>query len=332
MDHSSDRPPVDHPRNLPPEALGELAEKVLQRIEERVFGQRQASEALLASFMAGGHTLLEGVPGIGKTLLAKSFASALGLDFQRLQFTPDLMPSDVVGTNVFQQESGGFHLVRGPIFTQILMADEINRTPPKTQAALLEAMQERQVTIDGTRHPLGDVFFTIATQNPVEFEGTYPLPEAQLDRFLVRIEMSLPAKDGELELYRRSLGGQSVEWGDAPLAAAISPSQAAQLRRAAASVHVAEELLDYLWRLAAATRDNDHLELAISPRGALALLSAARASAVLEGRDFVAPDDLKRFLLPCWQHRLLLTAEAELEGHSAARLLAGIAAAVDVPK
>lgn len=315
-----------------PELLGQLAEKVLQRIEEHVFGQRQAGEALLATYMAGGHALLEGVPGIGKTLLAKSFASALGLEFQRVQFTPDLMPSDVVGTNVFQQEHGAFHLVRGPVFTQILMADEINRTPPKTQAALLEAMQERQVTIDGERHPLGDVFFTIATQNPVEFEGTYPLPEAQLDRFLTRIEMSRPDRDGELQLYRKSLDGLSVEWGGGALAAAIRPEEAALLRRGAAAVHVADDLLDYLWRLAQATRDNEHFELAISPRGALALLSASRAAAVLEGREFVVPDDVKRFLHACWQHRLLLTAEAELEGFTAEGLLQRIADSVDVPK
>ncbi len=305
---------------------------MLGRIESRVFGQREAGEALLATYMAGGHALLEGVPGIGKTLLAKSFAGALGLDFQRLQFTPDLMPSDVVGTNVFQQESGAFQLVKGPIFTQILMADEINRTPPKTQAALLEAMQERQVTIDGERHALGDVFFTIATQNPVELEGTYPLPEAQIDRFLTRIEMTRPDRDGELQPYRMSLGGMSVSWGEQPVEPAVRPDEAAVLRRAAAAVHVADELLDYLWRLAAATRDNEHLELSISPRGALALLSASRASAVLDGRDFVVPDDLKRFLRPCWQHRLLLTAEAELEGVTAKRLLQGIADAVEVPK
>ena len=310
-----------------------LTEKVLRRLEEQILGQHEACEALLATFMAGGHALLEGVPGIGKTLLARSFAAVAGLDFNRVQFTPDLMPTDVTGTNVFQRDGGAFELMRGPIFTQILMADEINRTPPKTQAALLEAMQERQVTIDGERHPLDPGFFVIATQNPVEFEGTYPLPEAQLDRFLARIEMTLPEPEQEIELYRRAVAGELTGWGfgDMP-EPVLTRDEAAELRSASSRVHVAGDLLDYLSRLAQAVRDSEHLELAVSPRGALALLEAARAAAVIEGRGYVVPDDLKRFLEPCWDHRLILTAEAELEGHSSRRILRSIAASVDVPK
>ncbi len=312
-----------------------LVEKVLAALEERVLGQRGACEALLATYMAGGHALLEGVPGIGKTLLARTFAARLGLDFQRVQFTPDLMPTDIIGTNVFDQESGTFRLVRGPVFTQILMADEINRTPPKTQSALLEAMQEDQVTIDGERHPLDEGFFVVATQNPIELEGTYPLPEAQLDRFLTRIEMALPPPESEVELYRRAVSGDRGSWGlgspeDVP--AVVTAEEARALRRGGERVHVAEELLLYLAELAAAVRASEHLELGISPRGGLALLATGRAAALVEGRDYLVPDDFKRFLVPCWGHRLLLTAEAELEGHSARRILERVAGEVEVPK
>ncbi len=313
----------------PPTAL---AERVLAALDECVLGQRAAGEALVATYMAGGHGLLEGVPGIGKTLLARSFAALLGLDFQRIQFTPDLMPTDVVGTNVFDRDSTRFRLVRGPVFTQILMADEINRTPPKTQSALLEAMQERQVTIDGERHPLDGAFFVIATQNPVELEGTYPLPEAQLDRFLTRIEMTLPDLERELELYRRAVRGELAGWGQELPAPVVTAEEALALRQASRAVHVADELLDYLGRLAVAVRESEHLELAVSPRGALALLETARATALVEGRDYVVPDDLKRLLAPCWRHRLILTAEAELEGWSARRILERVAGEVEVPK
>ncbi len=276
-----------------PSELTALAERILAALDDQVLGQHQAGEVLLSTYMAGGHALLEGIPGIGKTLLARSFAALLGLGFQRVQFTPDLMPTDVVGTNVFDQDSGSFRLVRGPIFTQILMADEINRTPPKTQSALLEAMQERQVTIDGDRHELGLGFFVIATQNPVEFEGTYPLPEAQLDRFLTRIEMSLPDREHEIELFRRAARGVLAGWSTETLPpTVVTADEALILRRASRSVHVSDDLLEYLANLATAARDSEHLELAVSPRGALALLETARAAALVEGRDYVVPDDL----------------------------------------
>jgi MoxR-like ATPase len=297
---------------LPRERVTELCDRLREALAGAVLGQAEAVDSLLCAYLAGGHALLEGVPGIGKTLLARSLAAALGVRFGRIQFTPDLMPTDVIGTNVFDPSSRAFQLTRGPVFTDFLMADEINRTPPKTQSALLEAMQEIQVTIDGERHPLETGFFVIATQNPVEFEGTYPLPEAQLDRFLLRIEMSLPDAQAELELFRRAVAGTLKGWSEraATLEPVTARDEALALRGAAREIHVSEELLGYLGALAAAVRASPHLELGISPRGALALLETARAAALLAGRDFVAPDDLKRFLIPCWGHRLLLTAEA----------------------
>ncbi|RMH23141.1 MAG: MoxR family ATPase [Acidobacteria bacterium] len=317
---------------LTPEQASELVARLLARLEEHVLGQRAVAEQLAATYLAGGHALIEGVPGVGKTLLARCFAALLGAELKRVQLTPDLMPTDLIGTNVFDQSAGRFHLVRGPIFTQVLLADEINRTPPKTQSALLEAMQERQVTIDGTSHVLDDGFFVVATQNPIEHEGTYPLPEAQLDRFLTRITMGPPAAEAELELFRRATRGRLTGWSQDLPPAVTSPQEARALRRAARTVHVAEELLDYLARLAAAVRESELLELAVSPRAALALLETARAAALVDGRDYLVPDDLKRSLEPCWGHRLILTAEAELEGHSAGQLLRRVADEVEIPQ
>ncbi len=312
---------------------GNAAERIAAALGERVVGQREATEGLLAAYMAGGHVLLEGVPGIGKTLLARSFAGGLGLRFSRVQFTPDLMPADLVGTNVFDPASRTFRLVRGPVFTEILMADEVNRTPPKTQSALLEGMQERQVTIDGVSHPLDPAFFVIATENPLEFEGTYPLPEAQLDRFLMRVEMARPDEAAEIEIYRQAVAGRLAGWShEEPSAPVVSAEEARALRAASRRVHVADELLPYLARLAAEVRRSPHVELAVSPRGALSLLEVARASAVLAGRGFVVPDDLKRFLVPCWGHRLILSAESELEGHNARAILEAAARTVEVPR
>jgi MoxR-like ATPase len=315
------------------ERVLEAAGQILGALDRAVLGQRPAAEALLAAYMAGGHALLEGVPGIGKTLLARSFAACLGTRFTRVQFTPDLMPTDVIGMNVFDPAARAFRLVRGPVFTQVLMADEINRTPPKTQSALLEAMQERQVTIDGASYPLEPEFFVMATENPVEFEGTYPLPEAQVDRFLLRIEMGVPEEAAEIEIYREAAGGRLGGWsGGPPPPPVVTPDEARELRGSSRRVHVAEELLPYLARLAATVRRSPHVDLGVSPRGALSLLETARAGALLAGRDFVVPDDLKRFLKPCWGHRLILTSEAELEGQTAGLVLDAAAAAVEVPR
>jgi len=323
--------PTPEPSTVPNERLIEAARSLVAALDGAVLGQRAAVETLIAAYMAGGHVLLEGVPGIGKTLLARAFAAALGERFNRVQFTPDLMPADVIGTNVYEAASGSFRLLRGPVFTEVLMADEINRTPPKTQSALLEAMQERQVTIDGTPLTLEPGFFVIATQNPIEFEGVYPLPEAQLDRFLVRIEMGLPSPEAELDLYRKAVAGELADWGGALPKPVLQAGEALALRHAARRVHVADELLGYLGQLAEGVRRSSQVDLPVSPRAALSLLEAGRASALLEGRDFLIPDDLKRLLVPCWAHRILLTPEAELEGFTAQRILEGVAAAVPVP-
>jgi MoxR-like ATPase len=313
--------------------LAGAAARIRQALDDTVLGQAAATESLLAAYMAGGHALLEGVPGIGKTLLARTFAASLGLRFARVQFTPDVMPTDLIGMNVYDSQGHSFRLTRGPVFTQVLMADEINRTPPKTQSALLEAMQEGQVTIDGASHALDPEFFVMATENPVEFEGTYPLPEAQLDRFLVKIDMGVPDEAAEIELYRRAVSrGPESAGPDRVQAAILTAAEAAALRAASRTVHVAPELLPYLAALASAVRRSPHVELGISLRGGLALLETARAGALLSGRDFVLPDDIKRFVVPCWGHRIIVKAESELEGQTPPHVLQEAVSAIEVPR
>jgi len=288
---------------------GEIAERgaqILDEVERAVVGKREALELVLLGLLADGHVLIQDNPGLAKTLIARSFASVTGLRFTRVQFTPDLMPSDVTGSAIYDQRSGELRFQRGPIFTNILLGDEINRAPPKTQAALLEAMQERQVTSeDGTR-PLERPFLVLATQNPIEYEGTYPLPEAQLDRFLLRISVGYPDRDAELELLARRLdrGQDEVE-----LRMIVGREELLAMQRAVEQVHADTAILRYAVDLVTATRESPQVQVGSSPRGTLALLKLARASAALDGRDFVTPDDVKRIAVPALAHRVMLRPE-----------------------
>ena len=301
----------------------------LQRtIEQIVLGQQDAIQLLIAAYAASGHVLLEGTPGVGKTLLARSFAAAVGGSFARIQFTPDLMPADVIGSNILVPGSSQFEFLPGPVFHDVLLADEINRTPPKTQAALLEGMQEGQATIDGVTHPLPEAFFVVATQNPLEFEGVYPLPEAQLDRFLLRIRMQVPSPEHE-----RALLQQTVSSGPAEdrVTACQQVTNSEELRGASRAVHVRDDVLDYGHQLALKVRESPHVELGPSPRAVLALLEVARGLALTEQRDFVIPDDVKRAVQPCWAHRVRLLSESELENQTPESVLSEASDEVEVP-
>jgi len=296
----------------------ELADRVRAQTHRVVLGQPAAVDLLLTALLAQGHVLVEGVPGTAKTLLVRAFAASLGLRFGRIQFTPDLMPGDVIGTNLFDFRSGAFALTRGPVFTELLLADEINRTPPKTQAALLEAMQERAVTIDGITHPLGAGFMVVATQNPIEQEGTYPLPEAQLDRFLFKVQVGYPDRDHErsmVKLHGHRTAMPTLEELGVTAVADLPTIEAC--RAVVREVRLSDEIVDYVVDLVRATRGRPTVACGASPRAANMLASASRALAVLRGRDFVTPDDVKALAVPTLRHRLVLAPGAEIEGLTA---------------
>ncbi|HEY5153191.1 MAG TPA: MoxR family ATPase [Acidimicrobiales bacterium] len=298
-----------------------------------VVGQEGTLSGLVAALLVRGHVLLEGVPGTAKTLLVKALAASLDLDTKRVQFTPDLMPSDVIGQVVYEQRDSSFRFREGPVFTNLLLADEINRTPPKTQAALLESMEERQVSIEGVTHRLPDPFIVIATQNPIEYEGTYPLPEAQLDRFLFKLQVTYPSQPQETEmLARHDRGLDPHDIAGAGVRPVASAADLAAGRAAIEALRVEAPVLDYVVSLVRATRESPSVVLGVSPRGATALLHASKAWAWLAGRDYVTPDEVKAVVKPALRHRLLLRPELELEGATADGVLDGILASVPVPR
>jgi MoxR-like ATPase len=311
----------------------DLLDRVRQAVATRVVGQDATVADALIAFLARGHLLVEGVPGTAKTLLVRSLAGALGLRFARIQFTPDLMPSDVTGVNVLRDPSRGFEFQAGPVFTDLLLGDEINRAPAKTQSALLEAMAERQVTVDGTSRRLGDAFTVFATQNPVEHEGTYPLPEAQLDRFLIKTLMPYPSREAELELLARYENGFDAERiTDADMRPVLNAAEVAELRQLVDGVRVAAEVRAYVADITRSTREERMLALGASPRATVALFRASRATAVIEGRDFVTPDDVKGVAPAVLRHRITLAPELEVEGRTADDVLVALLARVRVPE
>jgi MoxR-like ATPase len=310
-----------------------IADRMRGEIRKAVVGQDEVIDLMLTSLLVGGHILLEGVPGTAKTLITRAFAASLALHFGRIQFTPDLMPGDVLGTNLFNFQTNSFILTPGPIFTQLLLADEINRTPPKTQAALLQAMNERVITIDGKDYPLGDDFMVVATQNPIEQQGTYPLPEAQLDRFLFKLLIDHPSRDEELEIVRRH-GHRSAmpRLEDFGLRAVADSAMLAAMREAVMHIRLSEPLIDYIVDVIRATREHSSLEVGASTRAANMLASAVRAFAVLQGRDFVIPDDIKFLALPVLRHRLTMSPSAEIEGLTTDRIMREVLDQTPVPR
>jgi len=325
----------EHTSATEAERTGEEARAALSRLREEVgrsvVGQDGTVTGLVIALLCRGHVLLEGVPGVAKTLLVRSLAGTLSLDFKRVQFTPDLMPGDLTGSLIYDTRTAEFEFREGPVFTNLLLADEVNRTPPKTQAALLEAMEERQVSVEGAPRGLPEPFIVAATQNPIEYEGTYPLPEAQLDRFLLKLTVPLPGREHEVAVLERHAGGFDPR--DLSFLRPVATGEHLAAGRAAmARVHVSPEVTGYVVDLARASRQSPSLRLGVSPRGATALLTAARAWAWLSGNAFVTPDDVKALARPALRHRVQLRPEAELEGTTADGVLDGILASVPVPR
>ncbi len=307
--------------------FGEHFTAIADNIEHVIQGQRETVELTASCLIAGGHALIEDVPGVGKTLLAKSLARSIDCSFQRIQFTPDLLPSDVTGVSVWDREAGDFVFRSGPVFANVILGDEINRASPKTQAALLEAMEERQVTVDGTTRTLGPPFIVIATQNPIEHEGTYPLPEAQLDRFMMRLTVGYPSRVKELEML--DTHGERSTFED--LRPVVHADDIVRMAEIAQHIHVADVVKGYIIDIAEATRQEPDLLLGASPRASLYLQRAARTTAAVSGRDYVAPDDVKQMLVPVLNHRLIVRPEAQMRGVTVHQILDGIAGRVPVP-
>ena len=311
------------------EDVGRISSRILDEVERAVVGKREALELVLLGLLADGHVLIEDFPGLAKTLMARSFAQVASMEFRRIQFTPDLMPADVTGSSIFDQRASDFEFRPGPIFTNILLGDEINRAPPKTQAALLEAMQERQVTIEGITRPLARPFLVLATQNPIEYEGTYPLPEAQLDRFLLRIGVGYPTRDDEWGVLKARIDRREDEVELEPV---VDAATLVAMQRAVERVHVAESIGYYIVDVVAATRTSPSVQVGASPRGSLAVMKLARCKAVLESRDYVTPEDVKAVAVPALAHRLTLRPELWVQRVRAEDIVADRLETVPTPR
>ncbi len=308
---------------------GQTCQRIIGQVKKVIVGKDAVLEKVMLALLANSHILFEDYPGLAKTLLARSFAMSMGCDFSRIQFTPDLLPADITGTYVYNVKSGDFELRKGPVFTNILLADEINRAPPKTQAALLEAMQERQTTLDGKTHLLRDPFIVMATQNPIEYEGVYPLPEAQLDRFLVRLQLGYPTRAEEVEIMRRRMTrGQE----DVVLDPVVDSDTVLDLQKTVEGIHVDDDVLGYIADIVQATRTQRQIEIGASPRGSLAIFKLSRARAVFHGRDYVIPDDIKEVAASALVHRLIMKAESWVKGTNPNQVLEDILKTIPVPR
>jgi MoxR-like ATPase len=307
----------------------EIAKETLNEVKRVIVGKDEVLEKIMVSILANGHILIEDFPGLAKTTIARAFSFSMGCEFKRIQFVSDLLPADIIGTNVYNQKDGNFSLMKGPIFTNVLLADEINRAPPKTQSALLEAMQERQVTIEGEAYKLERPFIVIATENPIEYEGVYPLPEAQIDRFMIRIGVGYPSDDEEKEILDRRRERKKEEFEIGVIA---NPEKMAEMQNVVEDVHVDDDVETYMVSLVRATRGLSRVEVGASPRGSLALLHLARANAVLHGRDYVIPDDVKAFASAALSHRLILKAGTWLAGVKAEKVVEEVLSKVTAPK
>ncbi|BDW91375.1 magnesium chelatase subunit I [Flagellimonas marinaquae] len=322
---------LDFNSRVPLEELRNTVEQIKKELSTIIVGQKDFIELLIISILADGHALIEGVPGIAKTVTAKLFAKTLKTEFNRIQFTPDLMPSDILGTSVFNAKTTEFEFKKGPIFSNIILIDEINRAPAKTQAALFETMEERQATVDGTTYKMSEPFMVLATQNPIEQEGTYALPEAQLDRFLFKIKVSYPSVEEEVAILKNHHERKGEKPQD-QIKAVLSPEKLSEFKKNIHEVVVEQKILDYIANIINLTRTHPHLYLGASPRASIATLTAAKAFAAISGRDFVIPEDVKKALLPVLNHRVILTPEREMEGMTTENVIAMIMESVEIPR
>lgn len=328
---TSENPEINFNNRIPLEDLQIAVTDLKSQLAKVIIGQEKFIELLITAFLANGHVLIEGVPGVAKTLTAKLFAKTLKTDFSRIQFTPDLMPSDVLGTSVLNPKTTEFEFKPGPIFSNIVLIDEINRAPAKTQAALFEVMEERQITIDGTRYPMKPPFMVLATQNPIDQEGTYALPEAQLDRFLFKIKVDYPKPEEEIQILQSHHQRKGAK-ADADITPVLTPEKLQELQIQIQKVLVEEKLLNYIAQLVIKTRNHPHLYLGASPRASIAVMNASKAMAAIQGRDFVIPEDIKKVLVPVLAHRVILSPEREMEGLTQEKVIDLISNTIEIPR